>query len=174
MKLFFKGLVCCSFLFMTASVSWGGYSQAVSFFVVDDPTSSVPGSVKLGLFDIDTEDPFRSISLEYNVGQGWSDFSGPTGNVDISPGDDGKELVSFRLNGGDDVDSSVTADLYFSPIDDEPYTSVIMHWSGGTRLTIATASDNDNVAPVPAPSALLLLVPGLLGIIGVRRRKAVA
>jgi len=107
--------------------------------------------------------------LSYSLGDSWASYdnSGEITVADVAP----ERLIFFKYS------EDTSAELTFSGLFDvregvQAYRSVLLDWGeGGFEVTFGTADHPDGVAPVPLPSAAFLLIPGLLGLIGLQRKK---
>ena len=144
-----------------------GVMDPVSFFVVDDSNSSDPGSVVLSTSIYGLSGDYQ---LEYMCAySGISDWTPLQTSTTLSTPLQGSAQVFLRLHntvaGGVDTSGS----LIFQGIESEIYfTTLIVDW--GNVLSISTAANDDNLAPVPVPGTLWLLSFGILGIFGLRHR----
>ncbi len=142
----------------------------VCFFVVDDPLGG-NDTVTLEYFGNNVSD----WNLEYRYGSvGWTSLAS-SGQVAIPASD--RTIVYYRLvnsSSGEDT----KADLVFSGADDgDLWNSVAIYWGDvvgdySSRFQVLVAGDDDNVAPVPIPQAVLLLGSGVFGLLVFGRRRA--
>lgn len=147
-----------------------GFLDPVSFMVVDDPDSTDLGKVFLSTSFFGLPAGYQLEYLYAGV-SAWTVLQ-PTTVFNTAP--QGREMVTFRLHnaatGG--VDTSGT--LTFQGLESaDLYTTLIIDWDESVfmALSISTAGNDDNIAPVPVPGALWLFGSGIAGLFAIRRRR---
>ncbi len=143
-----------------------GMLDPVSFFVVDDQDSPDPGAVVLTTSSFNLPAGFQ---VEY-LYSGVIDWTALNPLTTFSTPVQGRELVFLRLFNASTSGMDTSGDLTFQGYEAQDlYTTLIIDW-GTVNLTISTAGNDDNVAPVPVPGAIWLLGSGILCLIGTRRK----
>jgi len=173
------GMFTCAQAAITADPFNQGVLDEVSFWVIDDPVNSNDFYVTLvgGAFSLPTG---YWLQYLYSGVSGWMDFAG---SATFATGSDHYELVYFQI-----INNAVTPDIDKSgnptfwgnetptPSWDGPtpwYNTITIDWNEGSavELYMATASGNDNIAPIPITTSALLLGSGILGLIAIGRVK---
>jgi hypothetical protein len=155
------------------SLTWASYSVEgpSKFYAVDGDSDN---SVTLWVSGISLLQPG---TLYYDDGLGITPVSNAPININTA---DGKKLISFQyVTNGTPAVPSITYDtasmLFIGPGTnvDDIYYSVQMMFGNLGQLTLAFPIDSvsDRVAPVPVPAAAWLLGSGIIGLIGIRRKK---
>jgi hypothetical protein len=155
------------------SWTWASYSVEgpSEFYVVDGDSDN---TVTLWVTAIPLLQPG---TLYYDVGAGFTPVSNAAININTP---DDKKLISFQyVTTGTPAVPSITYDtasmLFIGSGTnvDDLYYSVQMMFGNLGQLTLALpiGSISDRVAPVPVPAAAWLLGSGLIGLIGIRRKK---
>ena len=139
----------------------------VAFWVYDDVAHD-------GVVTLDVTNYGDAGTLQFKTSStNWAAF-GASQDITTTGGTGGDdfELVWFRL--GDPVDTNGVLTFQGSPEGTvnglDLYNLVIISWSDATLpISIVSPNNNDNVAPVPVPPAVLMFFSGLLGLCGIRR-----
>ncbi len=146
-----------------------GYMNPVTFYVVDDDTGSNDDSVTLNFSYVS----WGSVTLQYSLdNSNWSNVG-----TSVSVAASNWQQVWLRLDLGSgfyDTDGDVT--LLGLEQNSGLYNAVQVAWGGAPgqndlNISIGVANDDDNIGAVPIPGAVWLLGSGLLGLVGIRRRK---
>ena len=172
-KMVLPGLVVVLLLWATGS--WAavytdpfeqGLLDPVSFFVVVDPASSNPGLVSLTTSSFNLPSGFE---IEY-LYAGVADWTTLQPSTVFTTPVDGREEVFLRLfNTGTSVEDTSGFLTFQGYQSDDLFTTLIIDW-GTMNLTITTASQNDNLAPVPLPASVWLFASGFIGLFAIRKR----
>jgi hypothetical protein len=141
--------------------------NSVSFYLVDDSQHSNDLSTTLTISQIPKE-----INLAYSFDA--INYSLLTNSKTIALPNGYRRIYFGELSGNNSNTVAHTkGDVIFSTFEGvyhnlDSYVNAIMDFGGGYQ--IAASSTNDNFAPVPIPSAILLLGTGLICLIGFRDR----
>jgi hypothetical protein len=176
-----KGLVLSLVAFVVfgltamTSVAMADFSQtnvtAAYNLVNDNPNVNKTGTITVTVQGI-------SAGIEYDAGSGYHAFStlsgGGTGFTVTGVMD--KKLVNFRLDKGSGVYNYIAESIYFTqPKQDSNTTNLFrnvrMTFEGGNGPSFQLTSEPNYAQPVPLPGAVWLLGTGLIGLVGVRRRR---
>ena len=146
-----------------------GYMDPVTFFVVDDDTGSNDDSVTLNFSYIS----WGSAQLQYSLdNSAWTDVMS---EVTVAASNWQQVWLRLDLASGYDTDGDVT--LLGLEQNSGLYNAVQVVWgmvpgqNSYLNVSIGVANDDDNIGAVPIPGAVWLLGSGLLGLVGIRRRK---
>ncbi len=143
-----------------------GLLDPVNFFVVDDQNSQDPGVVVLTTSSFNLPTGFQVEYLYSGVAE-WTVLN-PTTTF-LTPLQ-GREQLFLRLFNSSTAETDTSGDLTFQGYEaPDLFTTLIIEW-GTVNLTISTAGNDDNLAPVPLPAAIWLLGSGILCLFGTRRK----
>lgn len=164
------------------SGAMAGYVQFYAYDTIDNsgqtPACGQDNAIKLSIFNVST----TQYGLYYSVdGGSYQEIfaSGSTWNsgvvdVDVS---NVQTLLSFKLSDGtNDYFQGVMNfhDTPVSPCAADYFMTVDVTWDDGSTLAmnLTNVDSCEGIAPVPIPAAAWLLGCGLLGLVGIRRRKS--
>jgi hypothetical protein len=157
-KIFILGMAALLFFGFT---SWAMALESAQFYAIDSSLDSGT-SVTLSISDFTSS----TYTLWYDTGSGWTAYVSGALPVNANP----SQLVKFGL-GNASSPTITTAILTFQgPDGPNLYHTVIMNF-GDAGVTIATADGLDHVVPTPLPGTAWLFGAGLMGFVGILRRK---
>jgi hypothetical protein len=145
----------------------------VSFWIYDQPGLTGDGKTTFQVTNLDWLTGASVLQYSVDDSSAWN----TTGASPISI-DGAEHKLTFRLllGGTEGPITTTSANLNFLAPDGIYFNSAYMLWSTAAGapqdLTFVVAANKDKLSPsaVPLPPAVTLFVPGLLGLIGLRRR----
>jgi len=174
---------------MAMALMWGagvkgasaGYMSSVNFYALDDITEPIngDGSVTITASTVTftangiVAAALTDMKLKYKYGLTlWLDAGSEFAVSTPLGGMTQVYLALFDLN-DNLLTTAGVLDLMGDEFGTGEYNGYSVVWDNNVTMTFGVASDDDNLSAVPIPAAVWLLGSGLLGLVGIRRRKKV-
>ena len=143
----------------------------VSFMACD--TYGSDGEVEIFSTHLNTVG-INALYFSTDNGTNWSEWNSVADNQTFTMTPDSCEQVWLGIGTSGETAPTLTSGTVTFNGNGPMFNSMSIEWTStpaSSTIDFLTTGDCDKVAPVPIPAAVWLLGSGLLGIVGIRRRK---